>query len=122
MSSTGRREQAEARGRRGETLAAWALRLKGWRIVARRVRVRGGEVDIIARRGRTLVFVEVKWRARADDLADAIDAHRLRRVVAAARMLAPKYMRTGDAVRIDVMLLAPRRWPLHLEHVWIDMH
>lgn len=115
------RQQAEARGRRGETLAAWALRLKGWRILASRVKVRGGEVDLIARRGGTLAFVEVKWRERAADLDTAIDEHRLRRVAAAARQLAPRYARPGDDVRIDVMLLAPGRWPHHLANVWMDM-
>ena len=116
MSAT--RAAAEARGRRGETLAAWALRLSGWRILARRVRVPGGEVDLIARRGKTLAFVEVKWRARAADLDHAIDAYRLRRVAVAAQRLAARHARPGDAVRIDVMLLTPGRWPRHLENVW----
>lgn len=116
--STDRRQRAEERGRRGETRAMWALRLTGWRILAQRVRVRGGEVDIIARKGRTVAFVEVKWRDRAADLDHAIDAYRLRRVVAAAQQLAPRYIRDGDDVRIDVMLLAPGRWPHHLANVW----
>lgn len=115
------RQQAEARGRRSETLAAWALRLKGWRILARRVRVRGGEVDLIARRGRTLAFVEVKWRERAADLDNAIDEYRLRRVAAAAQQLSSRYARPGDDIRIDVMLLAPGRWPHHLANVWMEM-
>ena len=80
----GRRAAAETRGRRAETWAAWALRLKGWRILDQRVRVAGGEVDLIARRGRMVAFVEVKWRERAEDLDSAIDAYRLRRVVTAA--------------------------------------
>ena len=63
------RQAAEKRGRSAETLACWYLRMHGWRILARRVRVVGGEVDIIARRGRMLAFVEVK--ARASDAAAA---------------------------------------------------
>lgn len=113
------RARAEKRGRRGETLAAWALRLKGWRILATRVKVRGGEVDLIARRGSTLAFVEVKWREKAADLDTAIDEYRLRRVVVAAQMLAPRYARDRDDIRIDVMLLAPGRWPHHLANVWM---
>ena len=58
------REAAEKRGRGAETLAAVWLRLHGWRILARRARVPGGEVDIVARRGRVLAFVEVKARRR----------------------------------------------------------
>ncbi|MEQ1687424.1 MAG: YraN family protein [Sphingopyxis sp.] len=109
----------EAQGRRAETLAAWYLRLKGWRIVARRARVHGGEVDVIARRGGTLAFVEVKWRATDEALDSAIDAHRLRRVAAAAQILAPRHARDGDVTRIDVILLAPGRWPHHLTNVWM---
>lgn len=114
------REAAEQRGRRAETIAAWYLRLKGWRIVARRVRVRGGEVDIVARRGHTLAFVEVKWRASAAALADSIDERRLRRVAVAADQLRHRYAKADDDVRIDVILLAPGRWPHHLVNVWIE--
>lgn len=113
-----RRAAAESRGRRAETWAAWVLRLKGWRILDRRVRIAGGEVDLIARRGRMVAFVEVKWRERAEDLDTAIDAYRLRRVAVAAERLAPRYVKAGDDMRIDVMLLAPGRWPHHLANVW----
>ncbi|MBB4641647.1 YraN family protein [Rhizorhapis suberifaciens] len=113
-----KRQQAEARGRRAETLCAWWLRMKGWRILARRVRTRMGEVDLIARRGRIVAFVEVKARGTLAELDFAIDERRLGRVAAAARMLAPRYVRNGDDVRIDVMLLAPRQLPRHLINVW----
>ena len=112
------REGAERRGRGAETLACWFLRLKGWRILARRARVPGGEVDIVARRGRTLAFVEVKARATDEAAALALDEWRLRRVVTAAERLAPRYMRAGDDVRIDAMFIVPRRWPRHLPNVW----
>ncbi|MBA3510962.1 YraN family protein [Sphingomonas sp.] len=109
---------AERRGRGAETIAAFWLRLHGWRIMARRARVRGGEVDIIARRGRTLAFVEVKARATQDAAAFSLDAYRLRRVVVAAERLAPRYMRDGDELRIDAIFIVPRRWPRHLADVW----
>ena len=112
------RADAEARGRRAERRAAWWLRLHGWRILGERLRVPAGEVDLVARRGRTLAFVEVKWRDRPEELDFAIDAWRLRRVAAAAEILAPRFARASDAIRIDVMLLAPRRLPRHLVHVW----
>ena len=112
------RREAEKRGRGAETLACWYLRLRGWRILARRARVRGGEVDIIARRGRTLAFIEVKARATTEAAAFALDEWRLRRVVVAAERLAPRYMRPGDDVRIDAMFIVPRRWPMHLTNVW----
>ena len=112
------RQVAEARGRRAETLAAWWLRLQGWRILARRARVPGGEVDLIARRGRTLAFVEVKQRGTEDAAAWALDEYRLRRVAVAAERLAPRYARDGDDIRIDALFLVPRRLPRHLVNVW----
>jgi putative endonuclease len=105
------RSRAEQRGRRGETLAAWYLRLKGWSILARRVKTTRGEIDLVARRGRTVAFIEVKWRARDAALGDAIDAWRLRRVIAAAQGVAHRFAAQGEDIRIDVILIAPWRWP-----------
>ena len=113
------RAEREARGRRGEWLAAWYLRLKGWRILASRVKTPRGEVDLVARRGRLVAFVEVKWRARPQELELAIDEYRLRRVAAAAEVLSARYVRSGDDMRIDVLLLAPGRFPRHLKNVWM---
>ena len=112
------RREAEKRGRGAETLACWYLRLRGWRILARRARVPGGEVDIVARRARTLAFIEVKARASDEAAAFALDHWHLRRVAVAAERLAPRYMRDGDDVRIDAMFIVPRRWPVHLADVW----
>lgn len=113
-----RRIEAERRGRKGETLAAWWLRLSGWSILAQRQKVSVGEVDIVARRGRTVAFVEVKWRGSGAELAYAIDARRLRRVARAAEALAPRFVRDGDDLRIDVVLLAPGRWPRRIANAW----
>ena len=66
-----------------------------------------------------VAFVEVKWRADAATLKDSIDEHRLSRVVAAAELLFHDYAEPGDDMRIDVMLVAPRAWPRHMEHVWM---
>lgn len=94
------------------------MRFNGWRILARRARVPGGEVDVIARRGRTLAFVEVKARSSDEAAGFALDEWRLRRVVVAAERLAPRYMRQGDDVRIDAMFVVRGRWPRHLANVW----
>jgi putative endonuclease len=112
------RHAAEKRGRGAETIACWWLRLSGWRILARRARVPGGEVDIVARRGRTLAFVEVKARATAEAAGLALDAWRLRRVAVAAERLAPRYLRDGDDLRIDAILIVPRRLPRHVANIW----
>jgi putative endonuclease len=112
------RHVAEARGRRAETLAAWWLRLHGWRILARRARIAGGEVDLVAKRGRTVAFVEVKQRRSDDAAAMALDEYRLRRVAVAAERLAPRYARPGDDIRIDAIFLVPGQLPRHLVNVW----
>lgn len=116
--STHSRSEAEKRGRRGEAVAAWWLRLTGWRILARRVKVPVGEVDLVARRGRTVAFVEVKWRRDVAALGTAVDHWRLRRVARAAEAIAPRFARAGDSLRIDVILIAPRCWPRRIANAW----
>jgi Predicted endonuclease distantly related to archaeal Holliday junction resolvase len=109
---------AEKRGRQGERIAGWWLRLKGWSILARRVRTRAGEIDLIARRGNIVAVVEVKTRASEALLDEAIDERRLARVAAAAEAVAHNWLGPQDDMRIDVMLLAPGHRPRHLENVW----
>ena len=118
--ATPARQAAEAAGRRGERLAAWWLRLKGWRILDRRVRTAAGEVDLVARKGDLVAFVEVKMRSRAAELDMAIDERRLARVAAAAELLMPRYAAAGEDIRVDVILLAPGTRPRHIENAWID--
>ena len=113
------RRAAEAAGRRGERIAGWWLRLKGWRILDRRVRTPAGEVDLVARKGNLIAFVEVKSRATAAELDFAIDERRLARVAAAAEVLMPRYAGPGDDIRVDVILLAPGTRPRHIENAWI---
>jgi putative endonuclease len=112
------RRRAERGGRRAESLAALWLQLKGWKILGRRVRTPAGEVDLIARRGRIVAFVEVKARATAEEAGFALDDYRLRRVAAAAEALAHRYARAGDDIRLDAIFIVPRRLPRHLTNVW----
>jgi len=113
-----KRQRAEQRGREGETRAALWLQMKGWRILARRRKTPLGEIDLIARRGGTVAFVEVKWRKSADQLDFAIDEYRLRRVAAAVEAVAHEYARNGEDVSIDVILLAPGSFPRHIVNAW----
>jgi putative endonuclease len=117
--STATRRVAEEAGRRGERLAAWWLRLKGWQILDRRVRTPAGEVDLVAKRGALIAFVEVKARRSAAELDHAIDQRRLARVAAAAELLMPRYATAGEDIRVDVVLLAPGTCPRHIENAWI---
>jgi putative endonuclease len=111
------RREAEQRGRRSERIAALWLRLKGYRILAVRVRTPIGEVDLVARRGCSLVFVEVKSRDDPDDAGAAIAPHQLRRVARAANLLLGRYMADCRSARIDAVIVARGRLPIHLEAV-----
>ncbi|HWU95114.1 MAG TPA: YraN family protein [Sphingomonas sp.] len=113
------RRAAETRGREGERRAAWWLWLKGWKILDSRVRTPAGEVDLVVRRGNLVAFVEVKTRATPADLDFAIDERRLARVAAAAEYLMPRYAGPNDDIRVDVILIAPRTLPRHIENAWM---
>jgi putative endonuclease len=115
------RHEADQRGREGEAEAAMFLAQQGWRILAERVKTKAGEIDLVAKRTGLVAFIEVKWRARAANLADAIDERRLARVAAAVECVWQNYATAGEDIRIDVILLAPGRKPTHLENAWMPM-
>ena len=112
---TPERRNAELFGRRGETLAAWFLRLQGYRIVATRVKTPVGEIDLIARRFGTTVFVEVKSRRSRGNEFEALIAVNRARIVRAAQYYVARHPRLADSpLRFDVIFLAPRTWPRHV--------
>lgn len=113
------RQEADQRGRAGEAEAATWLAQAGWQIVAERVKTKAGEIDLIAKRTGLIAFVEVKWRARAASLGDAIDERRLSRVAAAVELVWQDYATGGEDIRIDVILLAPGHKPTHIENAWM---
>lgn len=113
-----KRQLAERSGRDGEARAAFWLRAKGWRILDRRVKTPAGEIDLVAKRGGLVAFIEVKWRRRREELDYAIDEYRLSRVAAAAEAVAHRYAGEGDDIRIDVILLAPGGFPRHIANAW----
>lgn len=99
-----------------EARACAYLMLKGYRILARRYRSGHGEIDIVARRRQTLIFVEVKARDNLDDAAHAVTPRQQQRIVNAATMwLATHGDHDGMDCRFDVILIAPGRFPRHLE-------
>ncbi len=88
---------------------------KGFRIAARRWRSPAGEIDLIARRGNLLVFVEVKARERLDDAAYSVTERQQRRIAAAAASwLAENPDDASRDIRFDALLIAPGRWPRHI--------
>ena len=109
------RRLAERRGRRAETLAAWYLRLKGYRILARRYRTPVGEIDLVARRGRLVAFVEVKQRPTASEAAEAVTEKGRRRIArAAAAWLAAHPAAAVLDLRFDALICVPGRLPRHI--------
>jgi putative endonuclease len=99
-----------------ESRAAAFLIAKGYRILARRYRSPAGEIDIVARRRGLLVFVEVKARERLDDAAEAVIVRQQRRIIAAAEVWLANHPDIGDTdIRFDVVLVAPKSLPRHIE-------
>ncbi len=99
-------------------MAAWFLRVKGWTILGERVRTPVGEVDLVARRGNVLAFIEVKARATREAVEISLDQRRLQRVAAASELLVPRFLGDADTVRIDVIHIVPGHLPRHLVDVW----
>lgn len=115
MAASAERQRAERRGRSAEAVAAWYLRLKGYRVLARRYRTAVGEIDLIVRRGRTIAFVEVKRRADAAAAFDAVTMTSRRRIARAAALWLQRHpAAAGLDQRFDVVFCPPRRLPRHL--------
>lgn len=108
------RRRANGFGLRAERFAALVLRLWGYRILACRYRVKGGEIDVVARRGDTIAFVEVKARPTLDEARTAIDFAKRRRMSRAAGVwLRANPWAASLTLRGDAVYLAPWRWPRH---------
>jgi putative endonuclease len=118
-----RRRRALDGGRRAEIFAALFLMLKGYRILARRYRVNGGEIDLIAAKSDSIVFVEVKLRPTLDEAWLAVDATKRRRMSRAANVwLAANPWAMKMSLRGDAVALAPWRWPQHsIAAIELDM-
>ncbi len=113
------RRLREQQGRRAENAAALWLQLKGYRILARRVRTPACEIDLIAGRKSMLIFVEVKSRTTQDKALEFVTPDLRRRIEAAARIWVsgrPKLQ--GHLWRFDIVLLAPGRLPRHMCDAW----
>lgn len=120
------RRRAVRFGRFAEAMCRWRLRFSGWRIVAANWRTPVGEIDIVARRGRLIAFVEVKARAGADDETAIPSPHQRRRIARAAELFLARDPAFGTLCgRFDVMLVQPWPsprflWPEHIPDAWRD--
>ena len=109
------RLQALARGHAAERIAVLSLRLKGYRILARRFKTRVGEVDIIARRGRCIAFIEVKQRPARELCEAAVTDETRARVRRSAEAWLQRHERYRSCeMRFDLIFVVPGRWPVHL--------
>ncbi|WP_332659031.1 YraN family protein [Brevundimonas sp.] len=101
-------------GHGSEWLAAALLMLKGYQILGFRLKTRAGEIDVLARRGRTLAVVEVKRRATLEAALLALTPDQFDRLLAAGRaVLRQRPSLAGHVLRIDMVALAPGRFPRH---------
>ena len=99
------------------------MRLTGWRILARRMTAgRGlglGEVDIVAKRGRTLAFIEVKARGSETAALESVTPAQRSRIARAAEVYVQRHFEHADCdVRFDVMILTGRLWPRRIADAW----
>lgn len=101
-----------------ENLCVWSLRLRGYRVLARRFDSGVGEIDIVARRGGILAVIEVKGRRRGDDRELLRARQRMRIERAALAFLARRSEYTRLDVRFDLMLVRPYRLPRHVADAW----
>ncbi|NVK18721.1 MAG: YraN family protein [Methylocystaceae bacterium] len=105
----------------GEDLACLYFRLKGYRILARNHRTRYGEIDIIAQRRKTLVFIEVKSRKTMYQALYALSPFQQKRITNAAKSFLsvnPRYC--GQEIRFDFLAITHGYWPRHIKNAWFD--
>ena len=112
------RRRAYRFGHVAETLCVWSLRLRGHTVLARRFDARVGEIDIVARRGGVLAFIEVKARRTGND-GDMLTKHQCARIERAAEAYVAQHRQfAGHDMRFDLMVVRPWRLPRHLADYW----
>ena len=114
-----RGKRARRDGRRGEYLCALWLMAKGYRVLGFRLRTALAEIDILASKGDVVAVVEVKRRASLEAALDAVTPTQRDRLLRAARSIAARRPDlSGASIRLDLMALAPGRWPRHIHDAW----
>ncbi|MBM3469037.1 MAG: YraN family protein [Alphaproteobacteria bacterium] len=111
-------ETYHRQGYLAEFLAAWTLRLKGYRILKYRYKTAVGEIDLIASRGSTLVAVEVKYRLNLQQALEAISFRQQKRIEMALSLYLRHLPWTPENIRFDPVLLIPYKWPKHIMNAW----
>lgn len=119
MTGRTQRRRREARGRMAEAMAAWRLRLSGYRIAGMRLRTPFGEIDILAFKRDIAAIVEVKARADLAAGVMAVRPQQRRRIAQAAAWLAAKRPELARRrLRFDIVVVRPWRRPQHVVDAW----
>lgn len=113
------RKKREAKGRRAEFFASIWLKLKGYYILDMRVRMHTGEIDIIAKKGKLIAFVEVKARKTTQIGQRSVTDHSWRRISRTAEIwMSHKRKFTGHDWRYDLVVISPLALPVHFRDYW----
>jgi putative endonuclease len=110
---------ARKAGRAAEVLAALWLMAMGWRILGFRLKTPQGEIDLLAKRGDILAVVEVKARSTIEAALASVHPSQQARLYRAGEAVAARRPGlAGLSIRLDMVVLAPRRWPRHIPDAW----
>ncbi|QFT29079.1 YraN family protein [Roseibium porphyridii] len=118
-SKKAKRQRAHKRGLAAETWAAWYLRLTGWRILKRRYKTKAGEIDLIAKKRKTVAFVEVKARKTRDAALEAVTPASQKRIAKAAKIFVSQHPKAGFfTLRFDIVVVRPWALPERIENAF----
>jgi putative endonuclease len=102
-----------------ETIAALFLKVKFYQILAKRMRNFAGEIDLIARRGKTIIFVEVKARKILDESFEVLTNYQQARIKKTAELYLSQHSKFQNYdVRFDLIIFTPFRLPIHIKNAW----
>ncbi len=118
-SSSANRQRNEKRGHRAETAALILLRLKGYRLLARRFKSHHGEIDLIMRKGQTTAFIEVKARSTTDAAISSVTTYQSKRISAAAGLWMLRDAKAAAGFcRFDIVAVNAYLWPTHIANAF----
>ena len=110
------------KGLRAELISKIWLQLQGYSIKEQRYKTPVGEIDLIAKKGRHIAFIEIKYRKTREEAAFAISDHQKKRINKAALFwLAKNSNLTYETLSFDVILIAPFRLPYHIKNAFEEL-